>query len=73
LEQPQGIGAPGSPMDQNAAMEAMRGQNPSPMGSESMNDQDMIPPSAAEAMPENGGGPAQTAEQMMMGMEGGQQ
>lgn len=73
LQQPSGLGEPGSPMDQQAAMEAMRGQNPSPMGSESMNDQEMIPPSAAETMPENGGGPAQTAEQMMMGMEGGQQ
>jgi len=73
LEQPSGLGEPGSPMDQQAAMAAMRGQNPSPMGSESMNDQDIIPPSAAETMPENGGGPAQTAEQMMAGMEGGQQ
>ena len=73
LQQPEGLGAPNSPLDQNAAMEAMRGQNPSPMGSESMNDEDMIPPSAAETMPENGGGAAQTAEQMMSNMEGGQQ
>lgn len=58
---------------QASAMAALRGQNPPPQGDESMNDQQLIPPGAAEAQPENGGGPAQTAEQMMMGMEGGQQ
>ena len=58
---------------QASAMSALRGQNPPPQGDESMNDQQLIPPGAAEAQPENGEGPAQTAEQMMMGMEGGQQ
>jgi hypothetical protein len=55
LQQPQGIGAPGAPMDQQAAMAAMRGQNPSPEGDVSMNDQDLIPPSAQGAQPENSG------------------
>jgi hypothetical protein len=54
IQQPAGIGEPGSPMDQQAAaMAAMRGQNPSPEGSVSMNDQALIPPSAAEAQPAN--------------------
>jgi len=57
---------------QASAMEALRGQNPPPEGDESMNDQDLIPPAAAEAQPENGDGAAQTAEQMMMQMGQGQ-
>jgi hypothetical protein len=65
LQTPQGLGAPGSPMDQQAAMEAMRGQNPPPEGDVSMNDQSLIPPAAAEAMPENGAEVAQTPEQLM--------
>jgi hypothetical protein len=66
LQAPQGIGEPGSPLDQQAAMEQMRGQNPPPQGSNSMNDQGLIPPAAAEAMPENGAEVAQTPEQLMM-------
>jgi len=42
-------------MDQQAAMASMRGQNPSPQGDVSMNDQDLIPPSAQGAQPENSG------------------
>jgi hypothetical protein len=57
---------------QASAMEALRGQNPPPEGDVSMNDQDLIPPAAAEAQPENGEGPAQTEEQMMMQMGQGQ-
>ena len=57
---------------QASAMAALRGQNPPPQGSESMNDQGMIPPAAAEAQPDNGDGAAQTAEQMMQQMGQGQ-
>jgi hypothetical protein len=57
---------------QASAMEALRGQNPPPEGDVSMNDQGLIPPAAAEAQPENGEGPAQTEEQMMMQMGQGQ-
>lgn len=58
-------------MQQASAMEAMRGQNPSPQGSESMNDQSLIPPAAAEAQPENAQDvPAQGPEQLMAQMGG---
>ena len=54
-------------MQQASAMEAMRGQNPSPEGSNSMNDQSLIPPGAAEAQPGNAaeGSAALTQEQLM--------
>ena len=53
-------------MQQDSAMAAMRGQNPSPMGDESNNDAGMIPPGAAESQPENmgEGGVAQTPDQL---------
>ena len=68
LSQPQGIGQPNAPMDQQmaAAQAAMRGQNPSPMGSQSMNDQSLIPPAAQEAQPANSDqGTPTTMDQMM--------
>ena len=65
IASPQGIGAPNSPMDQQAAMAAMRGQNPSPQGDQSMNDQGLIPPAAQGAQPENSGqGSPVTPEQL---------
>jgi hypothetical protein len=71
IQQPQGLGAPGSPMDQQAAMAAMRGQNPSPQGDVSMNDQDLIPPSAQGAQPENSGeGAPVTPDQLAAQQQG---
>jgi hypothetical protein len=66
MQQPEGIGQPGSPMDQQAAAaEAMRGENPSPQGDQSNNDPGMIPPSAQETQPGNSSeGAPQTPEQL---------
>jgi hypothetical protein len=69
LGAPEGIGEPGAPLDQNQAMAAMRGQNPPPEGSQSMNDEALIPPGAAEAQPQN---PAEGAA-ALMGEQLGQQ
>lgn len=68
---PQGIGQPGSPMDQQAAAAAaMRGQNPAPQGSQSMNDQGLIPPAAQGAQPENSGQGAPVSPEQLAAFAG---